>query len=72
MHFIQLIAFTGVTLLRFVMSVLETGSDPLEGDEVGRIIKFKCTLGIDDPDAAKVHMEVPLAWSSFLLLELLS
>ncbi|CAN6477977.1 unnamed protein product [Victoria cruziana] len=43
---------------RFVMSVLETGSDPLEGDEVGRIIKFKCTLGIDDPDAAKVHMEL--------------
>ncbi|KAF3796267.1 TIC110 protein [Nymphaea thermarum] len=43
---------------RFVMSVLGTGNASLEGDEVDRIIKFKCALGIDDPDAADVHMEL--------------
>ncbi|XP_031503247.1 protein TIC110, chloroplastic isoform X2 [Nymphaea colorata] len=40
------------------MSVLGTGSESLKGDEVDRIIKFKCALGIDNPDAVDVHMEL--------------
>ena len=30
----------------------------LKGDEVDRIVSFKRSLGIDDPDAANMHMEV--------------
>ncbi|XXG39938.1 hypothetical protein AAC387_Pa01g0770 [Persea americana] len=43
---------------RFVSSVLPPGSENLKGNEVETIIKFKNALGIDDPDAAAVHMEI--------------
>lgn len=43
---------------RFVSSVLPPGSQDLNGDEVDTIIKFKSALGIDDPDAAGMHMEI--------------
>ena len=38
--------------------VIPSGNDDLKGDEVDRIIKFKNALGIEDPDAAAVHIEV--------------
>lgn len=51
-------------MFRFVSSVLPPGSQDLNGDEVDTIIKFKSALGIDDPDAAGMHMEVSiLRWS---------
>lgn len=39
-------------------SVLPPGGEELKGDEVDTIINFKKALGIDDPDAAAMHMEV--------------
>jgi len=38
--------------------VLPPGGEELKGDEVDRIVAFKNSLGIDDPDAAAMHMEV--------------
>ncbi|KAL2470925.1 hypothetical protein Adt_39061 [Abeliophyllum distichum] len=43
---------------RFVSAVLPPGSEDLKGSEVETIIKFKNSLGIDDPDAAAMHMEI--------------
>ncbi|XP_031483348.1 protein TIC110, chloroplastic [Nymphaea colorata] len=43
---------------RFVSSVIPPGSESLQGDEADKIVKFKNALGIDDPDAANVHMEI--------------
>ncbi|RZS08435.1 hypothetical protein BHM03_00039408 [Ensete ventricosum] len=43
---------------RFVSSVLPPGSENLKGYEVEMIIRFKEALGIDDPDAASVHVEI--------------
>ncbi|PKU65373.1 Protein TIC110, chloroplastic [Dendrobium catenatum] len=43
---------------RFVSSVIPPGAENLKGNEVEAIIKFKNALGIDDPDAASVHMEI--------------
>ncbi|KAB1225703.1 hypothetical protein CJ030_MR1G008908 [Morella rubra] len=43
---------------RFVSSVLPPGGEELKGDEVDTIINFKKALGIDDPDAAAMHMEI--------------
>lgn len=43
---------------RFVSSVLPSVSEDLRGDEVETIIGFKNALGIDDPDAASMHMEI--------------
>ncbi|KAG0472685.1 hypothetical protein HPP92_014542 [Vanilla planifolia] len=43
---------------RFVSSILPPGSENLKGNEVELIIKFKNALGIDDTDAASVHMEI--------------
>lgn len=42
----------------FVTSVLPTGGEDLKGDEVDKIINFKNSLGIEDPDAAAMHMEI--------------
>ncbi|CAI8585954.1 unnamed protein product [Vicia faba] len=42
----------------FVSSVIPPGGEELKGDEVDRIVKFKNSLGLDDPDAASVHMEI--------------
>lgn len=54
-------------LFRFVSSVLPSGSQDLSGDEVDTIIKFKSALGIDDPDAAAMHMEVSIRYWSLHL-----
>ncbi|KAI4305351.1 hypothetical protein L6164_028722 [Bauhinia variegata] len=43
---------------QFVSSVLPLGGEELKGDEVDRIVNFKNALGIDDPDAAAMHMEI--------------
>ncbi|KAL3653199.1 hypothetical protein CASFOL_002880 [Castilleja foliolosa] len=43
---------------RFVSAVLPPGNENLKGDEVETIIKFKNSLGIDEPDAATMHMEI--------------
>lgn len=43
---------------RYVSSVIPPGSEELRGDEAETIIKFKNALGIDDPDAASMHMEI--------------
>ncbi|KAG8387928.1 hypothetical protein BUALT_Bualt02G0072300 [Buddleja alternifolia] len=43
---------------RFVSAVLPPGNEDLKGDEVETIIQFKNSLGIDDPDAAAMHMEI--------------
>lgn len=43
---------------RFVTGVIPPGNDDLKGDEVDTIIMFKNALGIEDPDAAAVHIEV--------------
>lgn len=47
---------------RYVTSVLPSGGEDLNGDEADKIIKFKNSLGIDDPDAAAMHMEVLLVF----------
>lgn len=43
---------------QFVSSVLPPGGEELKGDEVDTIINFKKALGIEDPDAAAMHMEI--------------
>lgn len=54
-------------LYRFVSSVLPPGNEDLKGTEVETIVKFKNALGIDDPDAANMHVEV----SAVLVYQLL-
>ncbi|OWM68481.1 hypothetical protein CDL15_Pgr024621 [Punica granatum] len=44
--------------LRFVQSVIPPGNQELIGSEVDTIIRFKSALGIDDPEAAAMHMEI--------------
>lgn len=46
-------------------SVLPPGGEDLKGNEVETIIKFKNALGIEDPDAAAMHMEVKSNFSVF-------
>ncbi|XP_066373843.1 protein TIC110, chloroplastic-like [Miscanthus floridulus] len=43
---------------RYVYSVLPPGDEDLKGTEVQAIIKFKRALGLDDVDAANMHMEI--------------
>ncbi|KAJ4837864.1 hypothetical protein Tsubulata_019747 [Turnera subulata] len=43
---------------RFVASVLPPGSEDLKGNEVEMITEFKNALGIEDEDAAAMHIEV--------------
>ncbi|RLN18203.1 hypothetical protein C2845_PM02G10690 [Panicum miliaceum] len=43
---------------RYVYSVLPPGDEDLKGNEVQDIIKFKRALGLDDVDAANMHMEI--------------
>lgn len=53
---------------RFVSSVIPPEGQELKGDEVDTIVKFKKALGIDDPEAAAMHMEVLLVsclWDTF-------
>lgn len=49
-------------------SVLPPGSENLKGYEVEMIIRFKEALGIDDPDAASVHVEVIISFISLFKL----
>lgn len=42
----------------YVFSVIPPGGEELKGDEVDKIVNFKNSLGLDDPDAAGVHMEI--------------
>uniref|UniRef100_A0A803LCY1 Chloroplast inner envelope protein n=1 Tax=Chenopodium quinoa TaxID=63459 RepID=A0A803LCY1_CHEQI len=44
--------------LSFLLSVLPAGNEDLKGTEVETIVKFKNALGIDDPDAANMHIEL--------------
>ena len=53
-----LVIFSINLSFRFVSSTLPPGSEELKGDEADTIINFKKALGIDDPDAAAMHMEV--------------
>lgn len=43
---------------QFVSAALPPPNEDLKGNEVETIIKFKNSLGIDDPDAAAMHMEI--------------
>ncbi|RAL43348.1 unnamed protein product [Cuscuta campestris] len=43
---------------RYVSAVIPPGNEDLTGDEVEALTKFKSALGIDDPDAAAMHMEI--------------
>ncbi|KAM7501737.1 hypothetical protein LguiB_000641 [Lonicera macranthoides] len=43
---------------QYVSAVLPPGNEDLKGDEADAIIKFKSALGLDDPDAAAMHMEI--------------
>ncbi|KAF0906555.1 hypothetical protein E2562_011535 [Oryza meyeriana var. granulata] len=43
---------------RFVFSLIHPGYEDLEGSEVEDIIKFKKALGLNDLEAANVHMEI--------------
>lgn len=38
--------------------ILPPGNEDLKGDEAESIIAFKNALGLDDPDAAAMHIEV--------------
>jgi len=49
---------------RFVSSILPPGGEELRGNEVDTIINFKNALGMDDPDAASMHVEVFLYYMS--------
>lgn len=52
-------------LFRFVSAALLPPNEDLKGNEVEIIIEFKNSLGIDDPDAAAMHMEVMVHLSLF-------
>ncbi|MCO5608125.1 hypothetical protein L7F22_062331 [Adiantum nelumboides] len=43
---------------RFVTGVIPPGNDDLRGDEPDTILMFKNALGLEDPDAAAVHIEI--------------
>ncbi|KAL5231400.1 hypothetical protein ABZP36_030176 [Zizania latifolia] len=43
---------------RFLYSVLPPADEDLKGNEVEVIVKFKKALGLDDVDAANMHMEI--------------
>ncbi|KAL9251913.1 TIC110, chloroplastic-like protein [Drosera capensis] len=43
---------------RYLSSVLPPGDESLKGNEVDSILKFKNALGIDDPEAASMHIEL--------------
>jgi hypothetical protein len=63
------ILFLTMLLCRYLYSVLPPGDEDLKGTEVQAIIKFKSALGLDDVDAANMHMEVlPPDLSPMLLL----
>ena len=53
-----LVIFSINLSFKFVSFALPPGSEELKGDEADTIINFKKALGIDDPDAAAMHMEV--------------
>lgn len=44
----------------YITGIIPAGNEDLRGDEVESIIGFKNALGLDDPDAAAMHIEVRL------------
>ncbi len=44
--------------------ILPPGNEDLKGDEADSILAFKNALGLDDPDAAAVHIEVSLSYAT--------
>jgi hypothetical protein len=53
-----LIGVLSMLACRYIYSVLPPGDEDLNGTEVVAIVKFKNALGLDDVDAANMHMEV--------------
>lgn len=43
---------------RFVTGIIPPGNEELKGDEADQIRCFKDALGLEDPEAASVHIEV--------------
>ncbi|GJM91094.1 hypothetical protein PR202_ga07435 [Eleusine coracana subsp. coracana] len=43
---------------KYIYSVLPPADEDLKGTEVAAIVKFKNALGLDDVDAANMHMEI--------------
>ncbi|GBG79636.1 hypothetical protein CBR_g29785 [Chara braunii] len=43
---------------RFVTAAIPPGNEDLKGDEADKIFQFKNALGLQDPDASSVHMEI--------------
>lgn len=66
-----MLSFYLIILCRFVSSVIPPGSEDLKGNEVETIIEFKRVLGIDDPDAASMHMEVFFHVFWFVVLKII-
>lgn len=56
----------------YVTGILPPGNEDLKGDEVEQIIAFKNALGLDDPDAAAMHIEVQFTflWTCANLLSI--
>jgi len=42
--------------------VLPPANEDLKGTEIETIVNFKNALGIDDPDAASMHVEVAFVY----------
>eukprot|EP00897_Mesotaenium_endlicherianum_P003286 jgi/Mesen1/2986/ME000176S02024 len=43
---------------RFVTEIIPPGNENLRGDEAESIVRFKQSLGLEDDDAANVHIEI--------------
>jgi hypothetical protein len=52
----------------YVSGILPPGNEDLKGDEVESIIAFKKALGLDDPDAAAMHIEVQFTLLVYVLI----
>jgi len=52
----------------YVTGILPPGNEDLKGDEVEQIIAFKTALGLDDPDAAAMHIEVQFTFLMYFRL----
>lgn len=50
----------------YVTGILPPGNEDLKGDEVESIIAFKNAMGLDDSDAAAMHIEVNIAFHNFM------
>ncbi|BBN00217.1 hypothetical protein MPTK1_1g27360 [Marchantia polymorpha subsp. ruderalis] len=43
---------------RYITDIIPPGNEDLRGDEADHIIRFKSALGLEDPEAATVHIEI--------------